>query len=91
MHAFTSQALPPLRKEERSGDTNTRAYNRGMQWGGSRLLACKRLGVGNHGSSIYVTLVAVDLSSKMIYVSHPLSGKAASSVCSQCACYFVQS
>ena len=26
--------LPPLCKEERSGDTNTRACNRGMQWGG---------------------------------------------------------
>ena len=53
--------------------------------------ATELLRVGDHGSSIYITLVAVDLSSKRSYVRHPLSGKAASSVRSQFACYFVRS
>ena len=85
-----SLVLLPLHKEEGSDDTIicepvTEECN---GWG--HVLACKHLHVGNHGSSIYVTLVAVDLSSKRSYMRHQLSGKAASSVHLQFACYFVQ-
>ena len=73
-----SLAFPPLRKEEGSGDTLIfKPVTKECNGVGSRVLACYRLHVCNHDSSIYIMLVAMDLSNKRSYVCHPLIGKAA--------------